>query len=109
MAELPIAELRCRHSVSWDKQHPVVETAYLLFSGVRCFTFGLIHSLTALSQCSGASRALGRGSWKTLGINVLGAEVGVPALLAEPASQETQIAQDNLTTGYTVPLTLLIS
>lgn len=36
---------------------------------------------------------------------MLGPEVGVPALLAEPASQETQTAQDSLTTGCTAPVT----
>lgn len=104
MAELPIAELpllalyRGVSSTLWWKQ------LTFCFQGCGVLLLGYFILFLLCHSASGASRALGRGSWKTLGVNMLGPEVGLPVLLAEPASQETQIAQDNLTTGCTVPL-----
>lgn len=89
VAELPVAEIP---SAAGALYHGISSTLWckqltFCFQGYSVLLLGYFILFLPCHSASGASRALERGSWKTVGINMLGPEVGVPALLVEPASQ----------------------
>lgn len=100
LAVLPVSVSCYRYSyVMGQTVTSVGNSLPSLFKSTVFYCFAVL--FLPCNSVSGASLALQRGSWKTLGINMLGLEVRLPALLPAPASQG---AHDSLTMECTFPL-----